>query len=347
MKLDHKTYRLVPLAATYAELDLEVPATQLDTVIQAVAEGAPGSLVTIAAVADSDSLETASLDLDTVTGDLDTIIEAATAGADGNDITITVVGDSGAAEGVTIDEVGNAVTIHFEDGVSTVGDVETAIAGATLIAVRTAGTGATVLDAATDECTDESLAGGVDAEGVYFEVSGTAITCHFEDGVSTVADFEAALEADDDVSALISIKTAGTGAAVLAVADDDFSATALTGGGATTQSAPTVGDSSLGEAKPFSCDAATILVRSAAGSGTMTATVKVWGYNSAVGYWSLVKALNGGSAIPETSTDRLAYAEVVTGLRAYSRVHVELAVAGTGTEVDVTAVFHQADALAS
>ena len=108
----------------------------------------------------------ASLDLDTVSADLDTIVEATSAGTAGNDITVEVVGDSPAAGGVTIDVVGNAVTIHFEDGVSTVGDVETAIAALAgaddIIAVKTAGTGATVLDAATDEVVATNLAGGLD-----------------------------------------------------------------------------------------------------------------------------------------------------------------------------------------
>lgn len=219
-------------AASYetAELDLSDPGTNLDTVIQAVESGPAGNDITIAAVADNDPLTKAFLDLDAVTGDIDTIIEAADGGAAGNDITITIVGDSGAAEGVTIDEVGTAVTIHFETAVSTIADLETAIGTATLIAVKTAGTGATVLDAATDECEDESLAGGLDSEGVTFEVDGTDITMHFADGESTVADFEAALEADADVSALIEIKTAGTAGNGLVVTDDDFAATNLAGG---------------------------------------------------------------------------------------------------------------------
>lgn len=108
----------------------------------------------------------ASLDLDTVSADLDTVVEATTAGTAGNAISIIVVGDSPAAGGVTIDVVGDVVTIHFEDGVSTVTDVETAIAALAgaddIIGVKTGGTGATVLDAATDEVAETSLAGGLD-----------------------------------------------------------------------------------------------------------------------------------------------------------------------------------------
>lgn len=108
----------------------------------------------------------AELDLDTPSAALDTIVEASTAGAAGNSITVAAVGDSAPAGGVTIQEVGNAVTIHFEDGVSTVANVETAItASSTLIDVKTPGTGATVLTSA-DNFTATNLAGG--ADGVNF-----------------------------------------------------------------------------------------------------------------------------------------------------------------------------------
>lgn len=103
----------------------------------------------------------AELDLGSVATNLDTIVKAKTAG--GNDITIASVGDSGLGENVTIARVGNDFTIHFEDGVSTVADVEAAIAALTgddaLIAVKTAGTGASVLVAPDDEFAAESLAG--------------------------------------------------------------------------------------------------------------------------------------------------------------------------------------------
>ena len=104
-------------------------------------------------------------------GALDTIVQAKVGGTAGDDITVELVGDSGAAEGVTIDEDGTAVTIHFEDDVSTVADVEAAIGtDSTLIEVGTAGTGATVLDAATDEFAAANLAGG----GYDLETAGQA-----------------------------------------------------------------------------------------------------------------------------------------------------------------------------
>ncbi len=178
------TIRLLPVGGTRASLAIDGPATAtFNTVVQAAEdyEGPAGNDITLA-IADGGTWVpnvgtltlaanvtaevAAELDLDTVTGDLDTIIEAAAPGVEGNDITVTVVGDSAPAAGVTISEVGNLVTIHFETAVSTVADVEAAItAEANLIAVKTTGTGATVLDAATDECTAESLAGGL-TEGV-------------------------------------------------------------------------------------------------------------------------------------------------------------------------------------
>lgn len=107
----------------------------------------------------------AELDLDTPSAALDTIVEATTAGAAGNNITIAGAADSAPAGGVTISRISTAFTIHWEDGVSTVGDVETAIgalAGADdLFGVKTPGTGATVL-AAADAFAATALAGGSD-----------------------------------------------------------------------------------------------------------------------------------------------------------------------------------------
>ncbi len=103
------------------------------------------------------------LDLGTLgDGNLDTIVEAQVAGPGGEDITVEAIGDSAPAGGVTIDETSApAIVIHYESGVSTVGDVETAIGTSTLIQVKTAGTGGTVLDVATDDFGAANLEGGV------------------------------------------------------------------------------------------------------------------------------------------------------------------------------------------
>ena len=109
----------------------------------------------------------ASLDLGTVgTGALDTTIAATAAGADGNSITVALAADSG--DGVTVSRSGTALTIHVEDGVSTVADVEAAIAALAgaddLVGVSTPGTGATLLTAA-DAFAAEALSGGADDGG--------------------------------------------------------------------------------------------------------------------------------------------------------------------------------------
>lgn len=79
-------------------------------------------------------------------------------------------------------------------------------------------------------------------------------------------------------------------------------------------------------------------VVSTAGSGTMTAKVTIWGYleGTGINQWVKVKALNGGSDIAETSTDKIAYHEVVDGLGVYDRLYAEVvAIAGTSTAIEV------------
>lgn len=214
-----------------AELDLGTLATgNLDTVVQARTEGAIGNGVTVAASGDNDPLTKASLDL-SVPGSatLDTVIEAHVGGAAGNAITFATVADG--AGGGSITRVGTAFTYHYQDGVSTVGDLETAItalAGADdLIDVKTAGTALNTINAPADTFAATPLAGGLDDEGVTIQEVGTAVTIHYVDGESTVADVEAAITSD---STLISVKTAGTGATVLSAGTDDFAATNLAGG---------------------------------------------------------------------------------------------------------------------
>jgi hypothetical protein len=464
--------RLLPVGGTRASLAIDGPATAtFNTIVRATDEyeGPAGNAITLAIadggtwvpnvgtltlVANVTAEVAAELDLDTVTGDLDTIIEAAAPGVEGNDITVTVVGDSAPAAGVTISEVGNLVTIHFEDGVSTVGDVEAAItAEAALIAVKTTGTGATVLDAATDECTAESLAGGLtegvtigstvylfrdsgkvdaaydvligasaeatldnliaainanglgdgtdygagtvehtqvrafagagdtmvvhtkpailtavgtliattddmanagnvwgaatladgtDGDNVVFTVTGTAIACVFSASYTCVEDFEAALAADADVAALIEIGTAGTTPLYrLVTTNDEFAATNLTAGGATTKAAPTAGTFVAAGQRPFYADEALVTVRSVddVTSITKTVTPVLWGWHPVIEDWFEIGTLNSGSAIGEQDSDRIAYCEVVQGIGEFSHFWCELSVTGSGTEVEVQMSF--------
>ncbi len=121
-------------------------------------------------------------------GAFDSVLRATAGGVDGDNITVSLTGDS--AAGVTIDVSGNAIAIHFKTLVSTVADVEEAIAALTtdtevgLIAVDVPGTGATVLDAGTDEFGATHLASGAAGafelpqrlSGIYLEASGNGIT---------------------------------------------------------------------------------------------------------------------------------------------------------------------------
>lgn len=90
---------------------------------------------------------------------------------------------------------------------------------------------------------------------------------------------------------------------------------------------------------PRYCD---VTVYSTAGSGTMTATIKLWGYSVARSAWVVLGVgtsgvLNAGAAIAETSSDSISYTEEVAGvLRGYSRLYAEVtAIGGTSTAISV------------
>lgn len=96
-----------------------------------------------------------------------------------------------------------------------------------------------------------------------------------------------------------------------------------------------------------------VLVRSTAGSATMTTTIKLWGYASAASQWfplgtgadALKGVLNGGAAIGETGANVIQHAEIVAGLFAFDRVYAEVvAIGGTSTAVNVEALIGLAPA---
>lgn len=105
------------------------------------------------------------LDLATVSVDADSVIGALADGAAGNAVTISFVAD-GVGAG-TLEESGTASVFHFQDGVTTVADFETAIAGSILLEVVTPGTGANILVAVDDEFAATNLAGGVGGAFAY------------------------------------------------------------------------------------------------------------------------------------------------------------------------------------
>lgn len=112
-----------------------------------------------------------------VSAHIDIIIAAKNAGSGGNAITITTVADAGAQAG-SIVEVGNAITLHYKDAVSTVADIRALLAVSTLVNLVTNGTGATVLHAPADTFGPTNLAGGQNDTGVcaVTDVGGTPLT---------------------------------------------------------------------------------------------------------------------------------------------------------------------------
>jgi hypothetical protein len=107
----------------------------------------------------------ASLNLGPLAGDLDTVVQARTPGTAGNEITVIVTGHATAGAGAYVTQSGNAVTLWYESGVTTIALLEAAITAAAatcVIEVLTPGTGATVLTAAGDDIASTALAGGTD-----------------------------------------------------------------------------------------------------------------------------------------------------------------------------------------
>lgn len=128
----------------------------------------------------------ASLDLGTVTANVDTIIEST---LNNGDYEVVFVADAATVVTISVDTSAKIVTVHFKANASTVTNVEAAIAalsdGNAVIQVKTAGTGAHVLQATVDEFSATPLAGGVsftvpsgftaiflesDKDGVQFEI---------------------------------------------------------------------------------------------------------------------------------------------------------------------------------
>lgn len=98
-----------------------------------------------------------------------------------------------------------------------------------------------------------------------------------------------------------------------------------------------------GEGLADDVDSAVLQVASTAGSGTMTVTLKLWGYSSVTGGWhpfgthatdATRGIINEGNAIGEVATDLLRHAEMVAGLTAFERIYLEVtAIGGTATAV--------------
>lgn len=93
---------------------------------------------------------------------------------------------------------------------------------------------------------------------------------------------------------------------------------------------------------PGLTDLATLFLHSTAGSGTMTVTCRLWGYNAVLGKWyplgtgtaSGKGVINAGAAIDEDIADTIRHCEVVTSLHRIDRVYLQVtAIGGTSTAV--------------
>lgn len=97
-------------------------------------------------------------DLNPLTANCETIIRAKNPGASGNSITIQFIADGTGVGSLT--ESGNAVVFHFQSGVTTVANFESAVAGSSLIEVKTSD-GVGTLSSPSDVFSATALAGGV------------------------------------------------------------------------------------------------------------------------------------------------------------------------------------------
>lgn len=110
-----------------------------------------------------------------------------------------------------------------------------------------------------------------------------------------------------------------------------------------TNSAPTT--DVQGKALEKKSDAGLVLVRSTAGSGTMTVTIKLWGYSAVTSSWhpmgkhatvATKGIINDGAALEETSADKIAHAELIQGLLEFDRAYAEItAIGGTATAISM------------
>jgi len=123
----------------------------------------------------------------------------------------------------------------------------------------------------------------------------------------------------------------------------DLNSWAQLGSAATAKAAPTLATD--GVAIPAGVNQAMILVKNAAGTGAVTAKIRMWGYHAGAAAWfalgtgtgattsNTAGVLNGGNSIECVVADTLRHSELVNGLMRYERLDYEiLTTAGTGTE---------------
>lgn len=97
--------------------------------------------------------------------------------------------------------------------------------------------------------------------------------------------------------------------------------------GSTASAAPAnLADESLGAAIPGSgaVDEVHVLVQNTAGTGALTISLKLWGYNPELDRWLDLGMLNAGAPITPSKTDTVSWAQGVQGMSAYSRLYIEI-----------------------
>lgn len=153
-----ETFRFADVALTYAVAKSDDTADIAASLVAAIT----ASTRVRCSAAVSTPAVSSFLDLGAETTNLDTVIAAQKAGTQGDDITIQTVAD-GTGVGSLDESAFPALVFHFEAGVTTVTNFETAVAGSAYIEVQTPGTGANVLASPADVIAATNLAGGVDA----------------------------------------------------------------------------------------------------------------------------------------------------------------------------------------
>ena len=82
-------------------------------------------------------------------------------------------------------------------------------------------------------------------------------------------------------------------------------------------------------------DSGKIFILSTAGSGDMSVSISLWGWDPGIEAWFDMGPLNKGDEIDESGDDLIAHVEPVYGLTGITRAALQVtAIAGTGTTVD-------------
>jgi hypothetical protein len=211
-------------------------------------------------------------------------------------------------------------------------DTQTFVVGATTYTMNTVltDTANNILIGANATATCDNIVAAINA------ASGAGTT--YGTGTTANAGARAVRSAD---TVVLTAKTEGPAGALIVTTESlsnaTFGAATLITAGSSSVAAPTLTDATAGVSIGFCCDQAVILVRSLLGSGDITASPILWGYNPTAGAWFEIGALNSGNAIAETTTDAVNYAELIVGLRAFTRLHCELATGGTAPEFAIYA----------